>query len=167
MRWSPWASCCMASGFCSMVVAGCAAPPGLDILPGAERHEQSRRSDASPIFDGKRVELRGARGETLGLQVRVSDGRPRTVRLEMPDDAARVTSFTVRALDVREPSTDMYGPSSGAGTYPDVLVPEAGAIRTEHLAYFDVAIRSDVVPGRYSGSLTIDGREVPVELRVG
>jgi hypothetical protein len=132
-----------------MVVAGCAAPPGLDILPGAERHEQSRRSEASPIFDGKRVELRGARGETLGLQVRVSDGRPRTARLEMPDEAARVAGC-VRALDVREPSTDMYGASSGTGTYLTYSFRRQGAIRTEHLAYFDVAIRP-TSPRRYRG----------------
>ena len=115
MPWFRWASCCMASGICSAAVAACATPAGLDVLPGAERHEQSRRREVSPIFDGKRVELRGARGETLGLQVRVSDGHPRAARLEMPDDVARVTGFAVRALDVREPSTDMYGPSSGAG----------------------------------------------------
>lgn len=166
MHWFRWVSCCMASGLCTTVAAGCAAPPGLDILPGAERHEQSRRSEASSIFDGKRVELRGARGETLGLQVRVSDGRPRAVELEMPDEAARVTGFAVRALDVREPSTDMYGASSGAGTYPDVLVPQAGTIRAEHLAYFDVAIRANAAPGRHQGSLIIDARKIPVELRI-
>jgi hypothetical protein len=72
----------------------------------------------------------------------------------------------VDALEVREPSTDMYGSSSGPGRYPDVLVPQRDEIRTDGVAYFDVAIRPDAEPGRFLGALTIDGREIPVKLEV-
>jgi hypothetical protein len=152
----------------AVVIAGaCNPPPGLEVLPGAARLEQSRHStSASPVFDGTKVELRGARGETLGLQVRVSDGRARTAELTLPDQIVEVTPFAVRGLEVREPSTDLYGPSMGKGTYPDVLIRANGAVRAEHLAYFDVAIREDAAPGTYKGQLNVDGRLIPVTLRV-
>src|SRR5687767_10010464 len=50
----------------------------------------------SAIFDGKRVRLRAARGETLGVQV-MRRGRE-AVRLELPKEAAAVHAFEVRGL---------------------------------------------------------------------
>jgi hypothetical protein len=102
---------------------------------------EASRSD-STVFDGRRVDLRGVRGETLGLSVRVSE-ETRRIRLRVPEAAARVESFAVRSIDVREPSSSMYGESRGRGSYPDLLVPSRDGVRTNEQAYFDVAIRPD------------------------
>jgi hypothetical protein len=120
----------------------------------------------SASFDGTRLRLRGARGETLGVQVRFTGSKERQVSLEIQGVAATVSAFTVRALEVREPSTDMYGPSTGPGRYPDVLVPTVGAVATSELAFFDVAISGTAAPGTYAGTLEVDERDYPVELRV-
>jgi hypothetical protein len=120
----------------------------------------------SSLFDGTRATLFGARGETLGLQVRVADGRARPVRLELPSHVARVSAFTVRALEVKEPSTDMYGPSAGAGTYPDVLVPAFGTLSVDKLGFFDVEIPKSARPGRYDGTLSVGEKKIPLTLEV-
>lgn len=112
---------------------------------------------ASAIFDGQTVRLRGARGETLGVQVLMK--RPEPVSIELA--GARVTPFTVRSLDVKEASTGMYGPSRGRGRYPDILDP-AGDAPT----FFDVLIPADIAPGLHTGKLQVGARSFPVELRV-
>jgi len=117
----------------------------------------------SPFFDGVVVRLRAARGETLGVSVLVGPAGG-AVRLELP--AAAVRAFASRALDVREPSTAMYGPSRGAGRYADVLVPaETTRVLTRH-AFFDVTVPPGAAPGRHAGWLDVAGRRLPVELRV-
>jgi hypothetical protein len=61
----------------------------------------------------------------------------------------------------------MYGESNGRGSYPDVLVPAPdGSVRTDGLAYFDVAIAKTVPPGRVTGTLFVEERAVPVVLEV-
>src|SRR5580658_7837936 len=124
-----WASYLTAS-VCLSALA-CDHPVALQVLSESTRLPRGRSSPAtSALFDGKTVRLRGARGETLGLELRVSDGQSRVADLSLPSAAARVTGFSVGSLDVREPSTDMYGPSQGRGIYPDVLTPTVGPIRT-------------------------------------
>jgi hypothetical protein len=118
------------------------------------------------LFDGEIVRLRGARGETLGLQVRISDGLERSVQLELPEQAAAVSGFSVATLQVEEPSSSMYGTSEGRGAYPDPLTPAQGTIRTVDLAYYDVSIPQSANPGRYLGHLWIDDRQIPVVLDV-
>src|SRR5262245_33313001 len=121
MSLSPWVSSLMAS---ACLVGACRRGPTVQVLGDSTRLEARASSPReSSLFDGTRVTLFGARGETLGFQVRVSDGRKRTLRLELPSHVARVSAFEVRSLEVLEPSTDMYGPSNGTGSYPDVLVP--------------------------------------------
>ena len=54
----------------------------------------------SAIFDGERVHLRGARGETLGVAVRIHDGKTRAVSLQLGRDVATVSGFATRSLEV-------------------------------------------------------------------
>jgi hypothetical protein len=137
------------------------------VLGDSTRLASDRPSPAkSPFFDGRSVRLRGARGETLGVEVRLADGVSRAVTLELSVKGVRVQGFEVRALDVREPSSEMYGSSAGRGRYPDALVATAGPVPTDQLAFFDVAIAADAVPGEYRGSLVIGDRAVPLFLRV-
>ncbi|HEY4103189.1 MAG TPA: hypothetical protein VGM44_04830 [Polyangiaceae bacterium] len=155
----------MASVF--FATGACKPSPSVQVLGESTRLKRGEPSPAaSAIFDGKVVHLRGARGETLGLQFRISDGRRRELRLELPAEAAQVSGFSVGFLDVSEPSTDMYGPSRGRGSYPDVLVPAQGAIDTSELAYFDLAISDRAKPGQYRGELSSSGLSIPVLLDV-
>lgn len=162
LRWASYltASLCLSA-------LGCDHPLALQVLSESTRLPRARSSPAtSALFDGNTVRLRGARGETLGLELRVSDGQSRLADLSLPSAAARVTGFSVGSLDVQEPSTDMYGPSQGRGTYPDILTPTVGPIRTNDLAYFDVAIPDSATPGRYEGALTVNDRRFPTVLDV-
>jgi hypothetical protein len=151
----------------SLGIFGCDSAPAVQVLSESTRLARDRPSPKeSAVFDGKRVHLRGARGETLGVELRISDGRSRVATLSLPSAAATVASFAVGWLQVREPSTSMYGPSAGPGAYPDILTPVSQPVRSSDLAYFDVAIPSDAAPGRYEGALTLDARTIPAVLDV-
>jgi hypothetical protein len=126
--------------------------------------EPSPKHSAS--FDGKVVRLRGARGETLGLSVRLPAGSAERVELQVPPEAGVVSGFSVRSLEVHEASTSMYGPSRGAGSYPDVLVPKAGHAPAGMLTYFDVEIPHGTSPGQYRGRLLVGDQDFPVALQV-
>lgn len=169
MNWSQWVSCLLS---CAVAVAASALPackrgPAWQVLGDSTRAKASESlPERSAFFDGERVSLRGARGETLGITVRSADGRARRVRLELPSNVAGVAGFEVRTLEVKEPSTDMYGKSLGKGRYPDVLVPRSGALAATEHVYFDVAVRHDAVPGSYAGTLWVDERQLDVDLKV-
>src|SRR5688500_14452270 len=164
MNWSRWVS----SWALSTAFGVLACTGGSEVAVHGEsvrtKRGQPTPSD-SALFDGRRVDLRGVRGETLGLGVRVTEAT-RMVRLRLPDAAAAVESFAVRSITVREPSTSMYGESLGSGSYPDVLVPNREGVQTNEQAYFDVASKPSATPGRYSGTLQIDARSIDVTLVV-
>jgi hypothetical protein len=107
----------------------------------------------SPWFDGQRISLVAAHGETLGMQVLHRDGGP--VTLTLPG----ATGFEVHRVHVARPSTSMYGGSHGAGDYPDELVP-AAAPATDP-AYFTVRADADA-----TGELIVGTRHIPVTLHV-
>lgn len=164
MSWSRSASFWLSAG---LGLAACRQQPDLQVLGESTRLARGTRAPAnSAVFDGKRVTLRGARGETLGVQLRLAGSQKRRARLELPSAAAAVTSFAVRSLEVERPSTAMYGPSRGAGVYPDVLTPTSNVVESADLAYFDVAIPHGASPGHYEGKLLVDAQAVPVSLDV-
>lgn len=166
MSFAPWVSC-LATTSAALVAGACQRAPAVQVLGESVRVERSAPSPkASAIFDGSGVSLVAARGETLGVQVRVTDGRRRTVRLELADEGISVQGFEVRSIAVKEPSTAMYGRSDGTGLYPDALVPKDGPLSTDGIAYYDVQIARETRPGRYAGRLRIDERTFPVELDV-
>src|SRR5260221_9444340 len=141
MHRSRWVNCSMASAIAFAALPGCTASADLDVVPGAARLlETDRVTGKSSVFDGSRVRIRAARGETIGLQVRLPEGHSSTTRLELPARVALVTAFSIRSIEVREPSTDMYGPSSGPGAYPDVLSAAPAGAPSARVAYFDVEV---------------------------
>lgn len=164
MSWSPWVSCLISVCLC---VSACSAAPRVQVLGESTRLARGKPSpNKSALFDGEIVHLRGARGETLGVQVRIADAQERLVQLELPEGAATVSGFSVATLQVEEPSSSMYGASEGPGAYPDPLTPAQKTIRTVDLAYYDVSIPQSAIPGRYLGQLRIDDRKIVVLLEV-
>jgi hypothetical protein len=127
-----------------------------------------RRDDILPatsaIFDGARVHLRGARGETVALQV-LTAGHDVPSRLAIASPWLRIDAFTLHWLRVTEPSTGMYGPSRGAGSYPDPLEPSPGGAAGGDARY-DVTIARDARPGTLHGTLTVGKRVIPVDVEV-
>lgn len=148
----------------------------------------------SPWFDGAGISLIAARGEIVGLQILHRGGGPVALRFPRehgqaapkaagaaPDaggviagaapEAPRfatpgveVRGYDVERLEVRQPSTALYGGSHGAGWYPDGLSPAAEP--TTDPAYFEVEIARDAVPGVVHGELTAGGRTIPVALTI-
>jgi hypothetical protein len=151
----------------ALVLGACSAQPDVQVVGDSVKVKAGEPLPrASALFDGKRLELRAARGETLGVQVLERHDSDSTLRLELPERIARVQAFELRTLEVREPSTAMYGESRGPGRYPDVLAPVKGAVRAGERAFFDVAVLPDAPPGRYAGTLSLGNRSFPVSLRV-
>ena len=119
----------------------------------------------SPFFDGAKVTLRGVRGETLGLQVVLY--RMGETKVSLVLDGFTVVPHEVGYLDVVEPSTSLYGPSSGKGAYPDLLRPVRGpSVQSSDAVYFDVEIPRGAAPGTHSGALLVGGKRFPVDLAV-
>nr|MBA3818343.1 hypothetical protein [Deltaproteobacteria bacterium] len=114
----------------------------------------------SPWFDGERVTLVAARGETLGIQV--LHRQPGVTSLVLPDVTVR--GFDVEGFAVRRPSTALFGGSHGTGTYADGLTPNATP--STNPAYFEIAIDAAASPGVRSGELVVGDRRVPVQLTI-
>jgi hypothetical protein len=139
--------------------------------------------DANPAWDGRSVDLAGARGETVAFQVLVRAGREALrgvdVSLAGLEGAGRITLFREWYLPVTVPSTSPGG-SAGPGEYPDARVradtpgwglPVDVPMGLTQGIWIDVAIPREVAGGRYRGTLTVraDGRELarwPVSLMV-
>jgi hypothetical protein len=141
------------------LVASCKHPdPGPDLqIIGETLHVRSTDGvpRTSPWFDGKRVELVGARGEVLGIQVLHRGGGP--VTLALP--GATVAGYDVLRVPAAHGSTEMYGGGRGPGDYPDELVPAAQPATDP--AYFTIRAQRDS-----QGELVVGGRHIPVTLRV-
>lgn len=114
----------------------------------------------SPWFDGARVSLVGARGETIGLQVlhRVPGALSLTV------EGTSVRGYNVESFAVKRPSTAMYGGSQGRGTYADALTP--AQTPSTNPAYFEISIARDAAPGSHTGELVFGDKRYPVDLRI-
>jgi hypothetical protein len=166
MSWLRPVSCLATSVGLCLALAGCRDAPSLSVFGDSTRLESDESSPRkSAVFDGREVRLRGARGETLGFSVRLTEEKNQRASLELPA-VVTVSAFSVGSLEVKEPSSGMYGTSLGRGRYPDVLFPAQGAVETSELAFFDVAIPLDAAPGRYDGSLSVGERRLPVVLEV-
>ncbi len=117
---------------------------------------------ASPWFDGSRISLVAVRGERLGIQVLHRGGGP--VSLAIASPVLQVAGYRVERLEVRRPSTTMYGGSHGAGSYPDPLV--AATTPDTDPAYFEITVARDAPAGSITGSLVVGGRTLPVTLTI-
>ena len=149
------------------VLLGCGGKrnPGPDLqIVGESTRVRAEDSvlATSPWFDGSRVSLVGARGETLGVQVLHRDKQPTT--LTFSDAAITVRGYSVEAFTARRGSTAMYGGTQGKGTYPDALTPSPSPASDP--AYFEIAIARDAAPGPRTGELVVGERRIPVALDV-
>ncbi|MBK9036444.1 MAG: hypothetical protein IPL61_35225 [Myxococcales bacterium] len=151
----------------AVALAACQTQPGPDLQVLTET-ARPRWSDGLPrtsaIFDGTTVRLRGARGETLGLEIVRTARAPVDVTVAI--DGVDVHGFTVDHARVDSPSTSLYGRSRGPGGYPDRLTPVVGPIATPRMAYVDVAIAADAAVGLHRGTLAVDDTRYAIELTV-
>ena len=92
-----------------LLASGCACNGGGLAITGEST--KLRLDDPLPsesaVFDGERVELRGVRGETLGVMLTLRGSKQRRVSMAVPVEVARVDAFEVGYVHVREPSTAM------------------------------------------------------------
>lgn len=116
----------------------------------------------SPWFDGQRITLVAARGETLGLQVLQRHRQRTQLVLDVP--GVRVRGYEVESFRVHRPSTAMYGGSHGRGTYADALTPNDAP--SSNPAFFDVVVGADAEPGTRTGELVVGDKRFPVELQI-
>lgn len=117
---------------------------------------------STPWFDGGRLTLIAARGETLGIQILHPSGE--SVRLVIAGGGVQVAGYAVDVLKVKHPSTALYGGSHGAGTYADGLVPAPHP--ASNPAYFELTVAPDADPGLYTGQLAVGPRRYAVTLEV-
>ena len=153
---------------CALTLVACKAPdrgPELQIVGESYRAPRGEPLPAaSPWFDGRRVELAGARGEVLAIQVLHSGAEavPSTLHVE----GATVRGFDLEAAVVKRPSTSLYGGSRGAGVYLDTIVPSHPADQPRGNAYFEIEVDRSAAPGVHSGELSVGSRRFPVSLTV-
>lgn len=137
--------------------------PDLQILGESTRLRLEDPLPAvTPWFDGARVTLVAARGETLGIQV--VQRRPAPATLAIAGPGVEIRGHAVESFAVSRPSTRLYGGSHGAGTYADGLT-EAPAPATNP-AYFEITVAADAAPGPRTGALVVGGRALPVSLEI-
>ena len=117
----------------AMALAACRAPAHVDDDPGPALQilgeaAAIRSGDpvpaTSPWFDGTRVTLEAARGETLGIQVLQRGGG--AAQLTLDRRARPCAATTSRAHTSRGRRPELYGGSRGAGDYPDALTAADG-----------------------------------------
>lgn len=151
-------------------VAGPAASglQGLAVIPVCDRCDQSgmavgdlpseyRRSN--PIFDGQRVNLAGAAGEVVSLQLLLRGQGQQQIDINFAGQSPAVDLF--QAIFVK----------AGERQIPDPLIPLTGPVSLQSdrdaVILADISIPFDAAAGMWSGQLRIsDGRSVPISLEV-
>jgi hypothetical protein len=119
----------------------------------------------SAFFDGTTVTVTIARGETLALQVLYRGAQPVDVTLGSTEIAVR--RFAIEPVTVTRPSTVLWGPTRGAGVYPDRLralgdarAPVAGPVLVE------LAVPSTARAGVVDGAITVGDRQLPLRVTI-
>lgn len=155
---------------CALALAACdpagATDPGPSIAVLGES-TRYRIGDplprVTPWFDGERLSLAAARGETIGLQVVTSNDAPIVFELAGVD----VRVFDVEAIEVARPSTPgLYGASAGKGRYADGLIPRPSPSSPSHVRYVEVRVPREMAIGSLQGALIVGDARYPVELAV-
>ncbi|HTL31497.1 MAG TPA: hypothetical protein VL326_00155 [Kofleriaceae bacterium] len=113
----------------------------------------------SPIFDGTRVTLEAARGETVGFLV--YQRAPAPVKV---DTALPATLYEVDRVTAKRGSTALYGGGRGAGSYPDVLRESTSS--TTNPTYVELTVPPDAVVGERGATLFVGSRTIDVKLTV-
>ncbi len=153
------------------LIAACSKEPrrGPDLQITTESVKLKRGEalpEKSAIFDGELVRLRAARGETLTVLVWRRDETPFEVALTLDDRAMTVRGYEVTHQRVVHASTRMYGPSRGAGQYPDKLIATATpAFVATRVAMFEIDCSGH--SSSVQGTLRVADQTFAVELKVG
>jgi len=122
----------------------------------------------SPFFDGTKVTLVAARGETVGFQVLARNPAPTSLLIKANGVTVRTWS-TLPAQVKRSSTKGMYGETRGTGSYRDVLVPvtQSDATPDKGTGYlFELVVARDADVGMFTGHVVIDHKWIPVELTI-
>lgn len=146
----------------------------------------------TPWFDGQRVTLVAARGETIGLQI-IRAPRTRANDVHVTLDGIAVRVFDVEDFEVTRPSTKgLYGGTQGKGRYADGLRSTlAEGTRTPHestgssaassaasassapsvrsraeVTLVELHISRAALVGTRSGELVVGDERFPIELAI-
>lgn len=115
----------------------------------------------SPWFADGRITAIATRDEVVGLQIAHPDRAPIAVAFAAD---VEVATFATTPAVARAGSTEMYGPTRGAGTYADGLVPDPAPASDP--AYVELRAHA---PGHHAGTLTIrttPPRTIPIDLEI-
>jgi len=149
--------------------------PAMQIVSEALRlRDTDPLPKTSPFFDGDRIRLVAARGETLAFQLLEPEMTQASVLIKANGVSVRSWNSSDR-LQVKRPSTSMYGASLGAGHYRDPMKPleeQGGDIGGEvrmvltNGYVFELVIARDADVGTVTGNLEIDRKWIPLELTI-
>jgi hypothetical protein len=138
------------------------ADPGPDLMITTDG-VRLRATDPVPatslIFDGKRVTLSAARGETVGFLVYQRALQPMSLDGDIP-----AKLYTVERAVAKRGSTALYGGGRGAGEYPDVL--REWSVPASNPSYVELAIPRDAKPGPHAMTLGIGAQKLDVTITV-
>ncbi|HEY4176080.1 MAG TPA: hypothetical protein VGM90_04585 [Kofleriaceae bacterium] len=137
-----------AAAACALALAACDAANATDLT-----RDLTVEGDA--LADSSGITAIGARGETLGIHL--TRGSTGAIRVTVPGITVR--SYAVERFAVTRPSTDLYGGSRGAGTYPDGLVRDDAPATSD--AYIELTIPRDAQPGALRGEIAIGKTRIP------
>jgi hypothetical protein len=155
--------------FAFFLASACRKDPGPDLQIMGDSY-RIRTGDpvprTSPWFDGTKVSLVAARGETVGILVMHRGGGPVALTFAAIPNTPDIPNIAVRGFNVTpsvatRASTSIYG-GGRTGSYPDTLAP-TDTPKTDP-AYFAIETPRTLAPGMYKGSLSVAGKQVPVEL---
>ncbi|HUS33518.1 MAG TPA: hypothetical protein VMZ53_33680 [Kofleriaceae bacterium] len=116
---------------------------------------------SSPIFDGNRVTLEAARGETVGFLV-YQRTAPQPVTLTGELLPAKL--YAVEPAVAKRGSTALYSGGRGVGAYPDIL--RESSSPATNPAYVELAVPRDAKPGAHAAQLAVGDKHYDVTVNV-
>ncbi|HEY5944525.1 MAG TPA: hypothetical protein VIV40_03500 [Kofleriaceae bacterium] len=125
----------------------------------------------SALFDGNKVQLVAARGETVAFQLLNRNTVQTSLTLKANGVSVRAWNTDV-VVAKRSSTSGIYGATHGPGPYPDVLarLEDSHLVLTADMRGFDLLFELVVAPdadaGTFTGQLLVDHRLIPVELTV-
>ncbi|HEX5057961.1 MAG TPA: hypothetical protein VFV99_01320 [Kofleriaceae bacterium] len=124
----------------------------------------------SPFYDGERIRLVAARGETIAFQVVTRTFADSSLIIKA--NGVSVRRWATLALQAKRASTSMYGATLGTGWYRDRLEPtdslddEAIRLLETKGTLFELVVARDADVGMFTGNVIVDQKWIPLDLTI-